>query len=128
MLALLCFAVVMQSVLLAPMAHATAKEEPGMPLQGSHKDLSFRVIRTHANSVENLPTFIAILLLAVVAGVDPTWANWLAGIHVVARLLFWAVYYSGVGKVAGGPRTISFVGGWLTNSILAGMTIFALVN
>ena len=128
MLAILCFAILIQSLLLAPLAFAPGREEPGIPLTGSHKDFSFRVIRTHANSVENLAPFVAMILLAAIAGVSPIWVNWLAGIHLAARLVFWGVYYSGIGKVAGGPRTISFIAGWLTNTILAGMTIYALVS
>jgi uncharacterized MAPEG superfamily protein len=125
-LALLSLAVLIQGVLTAPLAFAPEDEEPGMPLKGDHSKLSFRVIRTYANSVENFPAFIAILLLAVIAGVDATWVNWLAGLHVAFRLLFWVVYYAGVGKIAGGPRTLSYVGGWLTNTVLAVMTLYAL--
>ncbi len=126
-LSVLTFAVLIQGLLVAPLGFAKDEEAPGMPLQGTHANLSFRVLRTFANSTENLPMFIAALLLAIIAGVDATWVNWLAGLHVAFRLLFWLVYYAGVGKVAGGPRTIAFVGGWLTNVILAGMVVYALL-
>ena len=126
-LAILCFAVIFQGFLTAPLAFASGREEPGSPLKGTHADLSFRAVRTYANSVENLPVFAATLFLAVIAGVDATWVNWLVGIHLISRLLFWAVYYAGVGKIAGGPRTLAYVGGLLSNAILAGMTVYALV-
>ena len=126
-LSILTLAVLIQGLLVAPLAFAKEEEAPGMPLQGTHTNLSFRVIRTFANSTENLPMFIGALLLAICAGVDSTWVNWLAGLHVAFRLLFWVVYYAGVGKVAGGPRTIAFVGGWLTNTVLAGMAVYALL-
>jgi len=126
-LALLSLAILVQGVLTAPFAFAPGDEEPGMPLRGTHADLSFRVIRTYANSIENLPVFVATLLLAIIAGVDPIWVNWLAGLHVAARFLFWGVYYAGVGKIAGGPRTIGYLGGWITNTILVAMTIYSLV-
>lgn len=126
-LAFLCLAVLLQAVLTAPFAFAPGDEEPGMPLRGTHADLSFRVIRTYANSIENLPVFIGTLLLAIISGVDAVWVNWLAGLHVAARLLFWAVYYTGIGKIAGGPRTIGYLGGWITNTILVGMTIYSLI-
>lgn len=125
-LAILCLAVLIQGVLTAPLAFAKEEETPGIPLQGSHDQLSFRVVRTYQNSVENLPAFVAVLFLAIIAGVDATWVNWLAGIHVAARLLFWTAYYSGTGKIAGGPRTMTYVLGWLTNTILAGMVLYAL--
>lgn len=127
-LAILLVSVLIQSVLLAPLAFVKGEQAPGMPLKGDHKDFSFRVIRTHGNSVENLPIIIGTLALAIVAGVSPEWTNWLVGLHVMFRFLFWAIYYAGTGIVAGGPRTLSFVGGWLTNMILAGMTVYSLIT
>lgn len=127
-IAILSMAILIQGLLTAPFAFAPGDEEPGMPLKGTHADFSFRVIRTYANSVENLPVFVATCLIAIIAGVDPIWVNWLVGLHVAARILFWIVYYSGVGKVAGGPRTIGFLGGWITNAILVGMALFVLIT
>ena len=127
-LALLCIAVLIQAVLTAPLAFVTGDEEPGVALKGDHSKRSFRVIRTYQNSVENLPAFAATLFVAIIAGVDTGWVNWLAGIHVASRLLFWAIYYSGKGATAGGPRTFAFLGGLLTNLTLAGMTAYALVS
>jgi len=124
--AVLCLAVLIQAFLTAPLAFLHEEQSPGKPLRGDHTLLSFRVIRTHANSVENLPVFGFALLLAILAGVGATTVNWLAGIHVVSRLAFWVVYYSGIGKVAGGPRTLAFLGGSLSNLVLIGMTIYAL--
>ncbi len=124
--AVLCLAVLLQAFALAPLAFSSEEQAPGMPIRGDHNLFSFRVIRTHANSVENLPIFGFALLLAILAGVGSATVNWLTGIHVVSRLAFWAVYYIGVGKVAGGPRTIAFVGGALSNLILIGTAIYAL--
>ena len=102
-------------------------ELPGIPLKGDHTKLSFRVLRTYANSTENFSVFVATLLLAIIAGVSPWIVNWLAGLHVAFRLVFWAVYYSGVGKVGGGVRTIVYVLGWLTNMVLAVIMIYTLL-
>ncbi len=126
-LAVLCLCVLLQSLLVAPLGFASGAETPGMPLKGSHIDRSFRVIRTYQNSVENLPAFIGVLIVALVVGVNATWVNWLAGIHLGARLLYWACYYSGVGANAGGPRSLAYVAGLLSNAILAGMTIFTVL-
>jgi len=125
-LAILCVTVYIQSFLTAPFAFVKAEQLPGMPLAGDHTQFSFRVIRTYMNSVENLPAFGLSVLLAVMLQLDAGVVNWLAGIHVAFRMVFWAVYYSGVGKVAGGPRTISYVGGLLSSLVLAGYVIFAL--
>lgn len=126
-LALLCMAVLIQSFLGAPLAFLREEQAPGMPLKGDHDLLSFRVLRTYSNSVENLPAFGLTLLLAIVLGVNASVVNWLAALHVVFRLAFWVVYYAGFGRVAGGPRTLSYVGGLLTNIVLAGACIFVLV-
>ena len=126
--AVLCMAVMIQAFLTAPLGFLKEEQAPGMPLQGDHDMLSFRVLRTYANSVENLPAFGFSLLLAILVGVGATAVNALAAIHVASRLAFWAVYYSGVGKVAGGPRTMTYVGGALSNLVLAGMVLYTLVS
>ncbi|MFC3192875.1 MAPEG family protein [Marinicella sediminis] len=117
-LALLCLMVVIQSLLSAPLAFLRNEQAPGMPLQGDHSLLSFRVLRTHANSAESLAPFGLTLLLAISVNASVQWVNGLAMAHVAFRLLFWLIYYSGIGKVAGGPRTLSFVGGLSCNLIL----------
>ena len=124
--AVLCFSVVVQAFLTAPLAFVSEEQVPGMPLRGDHSMLSFRVLRTHANSVETLPVFGFSLAVAVIAGVGATAVNWLAGIHVASRLAFWLVYYTGVGQVAGGPRTGAYVVSALTTLILISLAIFAL--
>ena len=125
--ALLCAAVVMQAFLTAPLAFAKQEQAPGMPLEGDHRMLSFRVLRTHANSAESLPPFGFALLLAILAGVGAAAVNGLAAVHVASRLAFWFLYYSGIGRVAGGPRTLAFVGGALSNLAIAGLAIVALL-
>ena len=126
-LAVLCFAVVIQAFSTAPLAFVTEEQAPGMPLRGGHELLSFRVLRTHANSVEDLPVFGLSLLAAILAGSGATLVNVLAAVHVASRLAFWVVYYSGIGKVAGGPRTICFIGGALSNLALISVALYALV-
>jgi uncharacterized MAPEG superfamily protein len=125
-LAVLCLAILIQSFLAGVLGLGKSDEEPGRPLKGSHQDFTFRTLRTYANSVENLPVFATTVFLAIIVNASPGWVNWLASIHVVLRLAFWAVYYSGVGAVAGGPRTITFVLGWLTNLILVIVVLVAL--
>ncbi len=124
----LCLTLFIQSFLTAPFAFAKLQQAPGMPLTGDHSMLSFRVLRTYSNSVENLPAFGFTLLIAIFVGVDPSLVNWTAAIHVAFRLAFWAVYYSGVGKIAGGPRTLCYVGGMLANLVLIVATLMILLK
>ena len=120
----LCLAVIIQSFLLAPLAFLSGEQQPGKPLSGDHSQFSFRVVRTHYNSVENLPIIGIALFLAILLGVNPTFVNYALLIHVGFRLLFWFVYYKGIGKVAGGIRTFSFVGGIAANLALVGAILF----
>lgn len=126
-LALLCMAVLIQSFLGAPLAFVRGEQVPGMPLKGDHNLLSFRVLRTHSNSVESLPALGLTVFLAIVVGVNPLLVNWLVAIHVAFRFAFWAVYYSGIGLAAGGPRTICYVGGLVANIALLASCIYLLV-
>jgi len=123
-LAALCLTTLVQNFLTAPFAFVNEEQVPGMPLRHDHSKLSFRAIRTHANSAESLPVFGFALLVAIIAGTAPAIVNWAAGIHFIFRMLFWAIYYSGVGKAAGGPRTIAFVGALLANIVLAAAALW----
>ena len=127
-LAILSLTALIQNFLCAPLAYVSNEQVPGMPLEFDHSKLSFRAIRTFSNSAESFPAFGWALLAAIVAGASPTLVNWLAGIFLGFRMLFWAVYYSGFGIVTGGPRTMAFVGGLLANIVLAGTAIWALTS
>ena len=128
-LTFLCIVVLIQSFLAGFIGLGKGGGEvAGMPLKGGHDDLCFRTLRTYANSTENLPAFGIIVFLAIIAGAAPGWVNWLAWIHVAARLIYWAIYYSGIGKVSGGARSMTYAAGWLANLILAGVALVALLG
>lgn len=117
-LLLLCLVALIQSFLCAPLAFVSEEQVPGMPVRGGHADLSFRVVRTYQNTVENLPAIGIAAVLAMLLGVSPTITNWLVALHLIARLAFWAAYYNGSGKIAGGPRTLCYIAGLATNFLL----------
>lgn len=126
-LAALSLTTLMQNFLAAPLAFVKEEQVPGIPLKFDHSKLSFRVLRTYSNSAETFPAFGWALLVAVIAGASPTLVNWLAGIYFVFRMAFWAIYYSGIGKAAGGPRTMAFVGSLVTNIVLAITALWAVM-
>ena len=126
-LGILVLAVTIQSFLAGVLALAPGHEVAGMPLSGTHDDKGFRIMRTYANSTENLPMIIGAFLLAILAGVSFTLVNWLMIIHVAFRMLHWLVYYGKIGKRDGGPRTIAYVGGLLTNIALIVLALWALI-
>lgn len=116
----------LQNGLTAPLAFVTEEQVPGMPLRFDHSKLSFRASRTFSNSAESLPAFGFALLVAIAAGGSAPWVNGLALLFLVARLAFWAIYYSGIGKTAGGPRTLAYVTGLASNIGLACLALWAL--
>ena len=126
-LAALSLVVLTQNFATAPFAFVHEEQVPGMPLKFDHSKFSFRVLRTFSNSAENFPAFGWALLVAIVAGASPALVNWAAGIYFLSRIAFWAIYYSGIGKPAGGPRTMAFVVSLLANIVLAGAAIWALL-
>lgn len=127
-LLVLCISILIQSFLAGVLGFANGKEVPGLPLKGTHADKSFRVLRTYANSTENFSVLVATMIIAILAGASPVVVNWLVGLHVVLRTVYWAVYYSGVGKAAGGPRTITYVAAFVINVILAGVAAYAMLT
>ena len=127
-LASLSLITLIQNFLTAPFAFIREEQIPGMPLKHDHSKMSFRALRTYANSTETFPAFGWALLVAIIAGATPIVVNWLAGLYLVFRIAFWVIYYSGIGKEAGGPRTMAFVGGLLTNIALAGVALWALMQ
>lgn len=127
-LLVLCLVVLVQSFLAGALGLGKGDEVPGVPLKGTHGDASFRILRTYANSIENFSVFAATAFLAILAGVGVAAVNWLVGLHVVLRIVYWAIYYRGIGKVAGGPRTITYVAAFLMNLILAVLTAYAMIT
>lgn len=125
--ALLIVAVHAQSFLSAMYKIVLGKQAPGVPAAGDYTDKTFRIYRSHMNSVENLSMFLGALAIAIVAGVSPTLVNWCVIIHVIARLAFWAIYYTGIGALAGGIRTIVFVTGFMASLVLGIAALFAIM-
>ena len=125
--ALLVIAVHLQSFLSAMFKIVLGKQAPGVAAAGDYSDRTFRIYRTHMNSLENLSMFLGALIFAMIAGVSAGLVTWLVIIHVVARLAFWAVYYTGLGALAGGLRTIVFVTGFMASMVLAIAALFAVM-
>lgn len=126
-LVILCCSILMQSMM-TPMFAFTKKggQSPGR-LVGGPQDFSFRVLRTHANSTENLPAFAVIVLIAIFIGVDAKWVNGLACAHVGLRLLFWPIYYSPLGAKTPGLRSPIYALALTLNLILGVMSGMALI-
>jgi len=127
-LCLVSLATLLQNGLTALLAFVHEEQIPGVPLRFDHSKLSFRALRTFDNSAESLSAFGCILMLGIIAGASSAWVGGLAVAFLAGRLAFWAIYYSGIGKTAGGPRTMTFIVGLLSNTILAVLTLLALLR
>lgn len=125
-LAGLALITLIQNFATAPLAFLNQEQVPGMPVQFDHSKLSFRALRTYSNSAETFPAFGWALLMAILAGAAPMLVNVLAIGYFIARMVFWGIYYAGIGKPAGGPRTMAFVAGLLCNIALAGLAVWSL--
>lgn len=69
---------------------------------------AMRAKRAHANNVENLVVFAALVLVAHAAGVHNSVTEWAAVIYLWARVVHFAVFTAGI-PVA---RTLAFLVGW----------------
>lgn len=99
---------------------------PGKIVEGGHDDSFWRCYRVHQNSLENFSPFAATVFAGVLVGASAGWINALAVIHVIARLVHWVVYTKGIGAVAAGPRTISYVIGFTANIVMAIVVLLAI--
>lgn len=126
-LTILTLIVLIQSFLGAYFGFVKGKDTPGAPPQGGHESIGFRALRCYQNGVENLPAFAVALLVAIIAGADASLVNMLAIGHVVLRIAYAGIYYTGFGKPAGGPRSLTYVLGWLVNVVLVIVALLALL-
>jgi uncharacterized MAPEG superfamily protein len=69
---------------------------------------SFRAVRTHLNGVENLPGFYASAFAAILLGLDPRFVSAACWTVLITRMVYWAIYYLGIGDAAFGPRSIAY--------------------
>ncbi|MEM7257757.1 MAG: MAPEG family protein [Pseudomonadota bacterium] len=100
---------------------------PGQIVEGDHQASHWRLYRTHQNSVENFSPFAATVVAGILVGASAGWINMLAVIHLLARLAHWVIYSKGLGPVASGPRTISYVVGFFSNIVMALVVLFAVL-
>jgi len=102
------------------------KGTPAKTVDGNHKELPWRLYRVHQNSIENFSPFAASVFAGILVGASVSLVNLLAMVHVIARLIHWFIYAQGIGAVASGPRTISYVVGFVSNVLLALVVLFAI--
>ena len=78
-------------------------------------------VRVHANFAENAPTFLVLLLLAELAGLDSTWLDVAGVVFVVSRLLHAFGLSTNRGRSPG--RFAGMLGTWTTILALSGFLL-----
>lgn len=86
-------ALILVQTLVQDFAGIKAKHVPGMPVTTGHSDFHFRAVRAHANTNEQLPVWILLVVLAVLLGADAKWAATAAWTFTLARLGHMTFYY-----------------------------------
>lgn len=99
----------------------------GVPPEPDYSNPVWRIVRSHANSLENLPPFAATVVVGSLVGVSAGLFNILAWVHVVARMLHWLIYTQDIGKVDQGPRTLAFAVGFFSNLGMIVMVVLAVL-
>jgi uncharacterized membrane protein YecN with MAPEG domain len=78
-------------------------------------------VRVHANFAENAPTFLVLLLLGELAGLDATWLHVAGAVFVVSRLLHAFGLSTNRGRSPG--RFAGSLGTWMTILALSGFLL-----
>lgn len=124
-LAVLALMVMIQGFVAGFQKNVVMGISPGADPETDHDERTFRIHRTFANSIENLTPLVLAAAVAMAAGAHAAMVNWLIVAHVGLRIVFWVLYYGGIGKPAGGPRTITFVASALISIALGVVALIA---
>ena len=99
----------------ADLVGVRTKHTPGMPAEGGHDDLLFRVARAQANTNENLPVFILITAAAMALGNSPSMTANCTWAFVAGRAIHMLAYYADLRPI----RSVGFVIGFIAMIVLA---------
>lgn len=92
---------------------------PGAEPPADYADPAYRLHRVFQNGTDTLAIFVAVTMVAVLAGADPFWVNLLASLVLVSRIVMIVLHVAAIGSPHNGPRSIAYVAGWLCMLVLA---------
>jgi uncharacterized MAPEG superfamily protein len=117
-LLLICLLPLVFANIVGPMK-GRAKLVGGPVADARDENFLFRLDRTHANSVESVPSFVVPAILAMLLGIGPGLLAGLVWAFLVVRVLYGIVYLRGGALARGGSlRTVLHVLGSLTTIAL----------
>ncbi len=126
LVALAVFALIV--LVLSPLSALPKEAEnlaPGATMKEDYANRAYRVNRAYLNGTETLSAFVTVTLVAILAGANPQWVNWLASIALLSRIVHVFVHVQGIGKPHRGVRSIVYVLGWLAMIALGVLGISA---
>ncbi len=104
---------------LIALSKGAAGVESGATPPEDYSNKTYRLHRAYLNGAETLPVFIAVTVVAMIAGASPFWVNLLASLVLVSRLLMLFLHLRGIGKPHSGVRSFTYVFGWACMALLA---------
>ena len=99
------------------------KHVAGQAVDTGHDDLTYRMVRSSENLLENLGVITLTIVVAILSGASADWVNIMAIILLGARLAHWFFYAIGIAPL----RTLSFVTGVISMLVLAVATFIQLI-
>ncbi len=115
--------IMVQSVVATIFRNAVEKYQAGEALPANHASITFRMVRSFENSLENIVIFVPVLALAIAAAVSPAWVWWVALLFLIGRAGHWAMYALNIPAL----RTAFFATGFFATLALAIKTALALL-
>ncbi len=111
--ALLMLVVLLQNFASVAVSHSKddGTHVAGTPMGSGPDELTFRLARSFANSLENIPLFVFSIVLAIAFAMEPFVVNLVALVFVAARLGHWGAYAANKRSL----RSMCFVLGLFTN-------------
>ena len=115
--------IMVQSVVATIFRNAVEKYQAGEALPANHASITFRMVRSFENSLENVVIFAPVIAAAIAVSVSPTWIWWVAFLFLIGRIGHWVMYALNIPAL----RTAFFATGFFATLALAVKTALTLI-
>ena len=115
--------VMLQSIVATIFRNAVEKYQAGEALPANHASITFRMVRSFENSLENVVILAPVLAVAIATSISPAWVWWVAVLFLIGRLGHWAMYALNIPAL----RTAFFAMGFFATLALAVKTALTLI-
>jgi len=123
------FTMLLQTMVATAAHRKQGKYVPGVVAETlGHESFVFRSHRTFQNSLENVPLMFSMAVLAVLAGLNPTWLAATAWTFAIARFIHMVLYYAIATEKNPSPRSFFYAIALLSNLVLLVMLAIHLAS